>query len=135
MHSGSANDQRTGLFRLMPNTNSFTRHQRLLSGAQFDRVFKKNHRSRDQFFIVLARPNQLPYPRLGLAISRKAAGDAVPRNRLKRLIRESFRTLPGDYPGLDFVVMAKPGLAAQSNDTLLKSLDKHWTRVHRQCAT
>ena len=118
----------------MPPVNSFARHQRLLSGRQFDRVFKKNKRSRDQFFVVLARPNQLPYPRLGLAVSRKAAGDAVPRNRLKRLIRESFRTLPEDYPGLDCVVMAKPGVANQSNDTLYKSLAKHWTRVHTQCA-
>lgn len=118
----------------MPAINTYTRHQRLVSGAQFDRVFKKNTRSRDQFFIVLATPNQLPYPRLGLAISRKAAGDAVPRNRLKRLIRESFRNLPEDYPGLDFVVMAKPGVTTQSNDTLFKSLDKHWTRVHTQCA-
>lgn len=115
--------------------NSFSRRQRLLTGAQFDRVFKKNERSRDQFFIVLARPNQLPYPRLGLAISRKAAGDAVPRNRLKRLIRESFRALPEDYPGLDVVVMAKPGVANQTNATLFKSLVRHWTRVQTQCAT
>ncbi|MFK8031750.1 MAG: ribonuclease P protein component [Gammaproteobacteria bacterium] len=114
--------------------NAFTRQQRLLSGAQFDLVFKKNTRSRDQFFIVLARPNQLPYARLGLAISRKAAGDAVPRNRLKRLIRESFRCLPADYPGLDFVVMAKPGLALHDNQTLLKSLEKHWARIQTQCA-
>ncbi len=114
--------------------NQFSRLQRLLSGTQFDRVFRKNKRSRDQFFIVLARPNQLPYARLGLAISRKAAGDAVPRNRLKRLIRESFRMLPVNDIGLDFVVMAKPGAATNGNDTLLKSLDKHWARVQRQCA-
>ncbi len=133
MHTGSSDNHHRGLIRLVPASNSFTRHQRLLSGVQFDRVFKKNTRSRDQFFIVLARPNQLPYPRLGLAISRKAAGDAVPRNRLKRLIRESFRNLPEDYPGLDFVVMAKPGVAAHSNDTLIKSLGKHWKRVHTQC--
>ncbi|MEM7081343.1 MAG: ribonuclease P protein component [Pseudomonadota bacterium] len=114
--------------------NRFSRQQRLLKGVQFDRVFKRNVRSRDQFFVVLASLNQLPYPRLGLAISRKAAGDAVPRNRLKRLVRESFRTLPDDYPGLDFIVMAKAGAAAQPNDILLKSLTKHWNRVQAQCA-
>lgn len=117
----------------MPNPNTYARHQRLLCGEQFDRVFNRNTRSRDQFFIVLARANQLPYPRLGLAISRKAAGDAVPRNRLKRLIRESFRTLPADYPGLDFVVMAKAGAAEQTNAALFKSLMKHWTRIQTQC--
>lgn len=118
----------------MPSLNAYTRRQRLLNGAEFDRVFKRNTRSRDQFFIVLARPNQLPYARLGLAVSRKAAGDAVPRNRLKRLIRETFRVLPETYPGVDVVVMAKQGAARHDNSVLIKSLQQHWTRVETQCA-
>jgi len=116
-----------------PTSNLYTRKQRLLNGVQFDRVFRNNKRSRDQFFIVLAAPNQLTYARLGLAISRKAAGDAVPRNRLKRLIRESFRTWPNFALGLDLVVMAKPGAARYDNDILSKSLNKHWDRVQKQC--
>lgn len=113
---------------------SFTPQQRLLQAEQFNRVFNKNKRSRDQYFIVLASPNHLPYARLGLAVSRKAAGDAVPRNRLKRLIRESFRLHQPLEPSVDCVVMARPGAAQQESSTLLKSLDKHWTRVVKQCA-
>ena len=41
---------------------------------------------------VLATPNQLQHPRLGLAISRKVARSAVGRNRIKRVVRESYRT-------------------------------------------
>ena len=115
------------------NRRQFQRQQRLVKGGQFDRVFKRNKRSRDQHFIVLARHNHLPYARLGLAISRKAAGDAVPRNRLKRLVRESFRNRQSDIPGLDCVVMARHGAARCSGQVLLKSLSKHWDRVAREC--
>ena len=44
---------------------------RLLKAAEFNRVFNKARRSADQYFTVLARPNDKDLPRLGLAISKK----------------------------------------------------------------
>ncbi|NNF17534.1 MAG: ribonuclease P protein component [Gammaproteobacteria bacterium] len=117
----------------MPKKQGFLRRARLVNGDQFNRVFQRNQRSRDQYFVVLARSNHLPYARLGLAISRKAAGDAVPRNRLKRLVRESFRKTQTDIAGLDCVVMARPGAAQCHGTVLLKSLDNHWAQVARKC--
>lgn len=116
-----------------PQKYGFDRRQRLVHGEQFNRVFKSNQRSRDQYFIVLARRNHLTYARLGLAISRKAAGDAVPRNRLKRLVRESFRTTHTKNPGIDCVVMARPGAAQKSGAVLLESLSRHWAQVVQKC--
>ena len=50
-------------------------------------------------------------PRLGLAVPR-AVGSAVARNRVKRLLRESWRDLlPTVPPGRDYVLSARPGLA------------------------
>jgi len=56
-------------------------------------------------------PNELPYCRLGLAVSRKV-GDAVVRNRIKRRLREIFRHQLTDRPlRYDFVVVARSASA------------------------
>jgi ribonuclease P protein component len=50
-------------------------------------------------------------PRLGLAVPR-AVGPAVTRNRMKRLLRETWRELlPKVPPGFDYVLAARPGIA------------------------
>ena len=65
---------------------------RLLSTTDFQCVFKAGKRYRGNEFTVIARANELDFPRLGLAISRRSAARAVDRNRIKRLVRERFRT-------------------------------------------
>ena len=50
-------------------------------------------------------------PRLGLSVSKKV-GDAVTRNRIRRVLREEFASRAGNVPGrLDIVVIARPGSA------------------------
>lgn len=66
------------------------------------------------------------HPRLGLAISKKHAKRAVDRNRLKRIVRESFRQHQATLPAMDFVVMAKGGAQKLSNTELFDSLERHW---------
>jgi ribonuclease P protein component len=105
----------------------------LLAADQFKRVFANPIRSADQYFTVLARVNDREYPRLGLAISRKAAASAVQRNRIKRVIRESFRHKPDKLPPVDVVVMARPLAATANNAELGLSLSRHWSRVRRKC--
>ena len=95
-------------------TGPFARDQRLLRPAQFQRVFDADDqcRSVDDFFAILARPNGSPTARLGLAIGKKHLKTAVGRNRIKRLVRESFRHHAGDLSGLDIIVLARAGVAA-----------------------
>lgn len=83
---------------------------------------------------MLTRPNDLAFPRLGLAISRKVAKSAVARNRLKRIVRESFRCHRQWLGGLDCVVMGRAGVAEQDNAALFASLERHWRRFARPCA-
>ncbi|RKZ54202.1 MAG: ribonuclease P protein component [Candidatus Parabeggiatoa sp. nov. 3] len=113
----------------------FTREQRLLKHKQYKLVFDKPCKSSDQYLTVLARTNGVPQARLGLAIAKKRVKQAVERNRIKRLIRESFRHHQSCLAGLDCVVLAKTGIEQVNNRTLLHSLAKHWLKLSRRCKT
>ena len=97
-------------------------------------MFESATRSADGMLTVLARKNDLDYARLGLAIARKAAGTAAQRNRLKRLIRESFRRRQHELPTVDCIVMAKPNATGSGNRELMASLERHWRRIIEQCS-
>ncbi|GAB6039936.1 hypothetical protein JCM17961_06090 [Endothiovibrio diazotrophicus] len=82
---------------------------------------------------MLGRSTGNPFARLGLAVSKKAAGNGVGRNRLKRIVRESFRRTRGRLADLDIVVLAKPTARTTSNADLFRSLERHWERLIGQC--
>lgn len=99
-------------------------------------MFKKASRSRDKMFTVLTTDNQGHVARLGLAISKKHCRLASSRNRLKRIVRESFRHHLAELDGMDIVVLNQPGTHAADNRALFDSLAAHWrnTRVERRPA-
>lgn len=113
---------------------SFPRRARLTRPSEYRRVFKTGLKSGDAAMTVLATANGLEYPRLGLTIPRKAARRAVTRNRIKRIIRDSFRRQAQHYfGGLDIVVLARPGVAELTNSELRQALHHHWKRLLRRC--
>ena len=108
------------------------RAARLLKPVDFKQVFKKNKATNDRLFRVLARTNPVGRPRLGMAVSRKVDRTAVGRNRIKRVIRESFRQWSaqrGDRAGLDIVVLPRAAAASICNQQLFRSLAVHWSRI------
>jgi ribonuclease P protein component len=108
------------------------RTNRLLDAASFARVFKNATRSRDRWFTVLCRDNSLGIARLGLAVSKKHCKKAVARNRIKRIIRESFRGQQDRLEGLDIVVMNQAPASEAANSDLFASLLQHWQRCSAQ---
>lgn len=91
------------------NDQRFRRESRLRSQADFDRVFRGKAYAADNVLVVNGIRNGLDRSRLGLSVSRKV-GNAVVRNRWKRLIREAFRTQRDKLPvGFDFVVRPRRG--------------------------
>lgn len=115
-------------------TVRLSKDSRLRDAASFNRVFEQAKRSRDRWFTVLCRSNELDRARLGLAISKKNCKTAVGRNRIKRVIRESFREHQEQLAGLDIVVMNKRSAETEANNNLFASLEAHWARCseHRQ---
>jgi ribonuclease P protein component len=108
---------------------------RLRSKLQFDAIYASGRRIDDRFFGLRVKPNGLNHPRVGLAVAVKTAGNAVLRNRLRRLVRESFRLAQHELPAVDIVVAAKFPAAQAPVTTLRASLATLWQRVATTCAS
>lgn len=125
---------------------------RLIKPYEFKRVFNKPMVSADRCFKVLARTNESEGLRLGMAVSRQVDRSAVGRNRIKRVVRESFRqsfpaavsqatdgsktnkkargqSMDKNPPGIDIVILPRREAASLSNKELFGSLETHWSRI------
>jgi len=111
----------------------FTRERRLLKKSEYDYVFAQANKILTPEFVILHRENSLGYARLGLALSKKLVAKANQRNRLKRLIREGFRT--HTLPGMDFIFLARHGAAKVENKLIVANLSKIWAKLSTSCAS
>ena len=115
-------------------TYEFNRESRLLTPGHFQSVFKKPIRFGSRHFTILIIPSTLANDscknnRLGLAIAKKRVKLAVQRNRIKRIIRESFRLNQHDLPAIDMVVMVKSGIDQLDNKVINQELKKIWRQI------
>lgn len=112
----------------------FTRQQKLRESAQFQTVFNQTDcKAIDDCFVVLAKRRPDHEARLGMAISKRRIRHAVGRNRIKRLVRESFRHHQHLLTGLDIVVMERLGTSARENAELVNALRQLWVRLAKKC--
>jgi ribonuclease P protein component len=87
---------------------SFSKSKRIAGNEQFKCILARNRCARDAVLTVFIAENNLGYGRLGISIG-KAFGNAVRRNRFKRLVRETFRQCQDQIPaGFDYLVMPSP---------------------------
>ena len=87
---------------------SFPKTKRLVKNKQFKAVLDHNLRVSNDLLVLYMAENQEKYPRLGISVS-KSCGNAVIRNRLKRLLREAFRLNQEQIPnGYDYLLMMSP---------------------------
>lgn len=96
------------------------------SGLELREISRTGRRIRDSLFSVHTRANSLGHARLGLTVSRRVSKKAVVRNRIKRCVRESFRSTQSTLDGLDLVVIAQPNAGAADMAALRESLQRHW---------
>jgi ribonuclease P protein component len=108
---------------------AFGRSRRLRKHPEFVRAQRLGQRVSTAHFILLvsARADRTARSRLGLVVA-KRVGNAVQRNRVKRLCREVFRMWPDLLPpGVDLVVIARPGCDALG----LAEMRAEWRGVER----
>jgi ribonuclease P protein component len=83
---------------------------------EFSSVFRFRCSYRGATLDLLAAPNGMDIPRLGMIVPKKVIRTAVGRNRVKRLLREWFRLGQADVVGLDVIARLK----TQGNESTLK---------------
>ena len=112
-------------------SEKFRAAQRLRSSRQFEAVYSRGARVHGSTLVLYGLLNDLGFPRLGVTVSRKI-GKAVVRNRVKRRIREIFRTrLQASRSGIDLVVNAKRPIVAAPYLLIRKELQDSLTRLTR----
>jgi len=91
---------------------SFGKKERVRKRQQYLDIYRRGGRLHSRNFIVILSPNPSGEKRLGVAISKKV-GNAVQRNRIKRLIREFFRLNKDGLPdSKDMVIIAKKDVSS-----------------------
>jgi ribonuclease P protein component len=107
----------------------FRRAQRLRRPAEFREVYSNGRRIGNDMFAANVLANNAGTARLGLSIAVRTIGGAVRRNRLRRLIRESFRLHRHELPALDIVIGARGAARGATAADLRAALERLWLRI------
>ena len=114
-------------------SSAFEKSKRLLTAKDYKAVFDQAQwKVSCRELLCLAKPNGFDSPRLGLIIAKKNVKLAVERNRVKRVIRESFRLHQQELPNADLIILARKGLADLSNAELHQLFEKQWQRLSKK---
>lgn len=114
-----------------PNGFLFPKTARLRRSVEFKAVYDQKCKASDGVLLVFAKPSAGTATRIGLSVSRKL-GNAVVRNRLKRLLREAFRLSRGELPpGLDLIAIPQ-GAARAGLLPYRQSLVRLAQKLHRR---
>ena len=112
----------------------FLKKNRLLSSRDFSAVFNNaKYRVGCAEFLILAIDNELETSRLGLVVGKKNTRQAVGRNKIKRVFRESYRKIAISLfgsNGLDIVIITRPGIVKCSSSELFLNLIRIWQKLH-----
>ena len=105
------------------------RRYRLRSKDRFQQVRRQGRSYKHPLLILVALPNDLPYSRFGFTAS-KRVGNAVKRNRARRLMREAIRLrLPAIRPGWDVVCIARKPIVRASFHEVQAACDQLLARA------
>lgn len=108
---------------------SLSRSCRLTRKADFQSVFDQSHKVSRKGIICLYRPNGGDFPRLGIMLSKQQIRRAVDRNRVRRIVRESFRGVVADLPKVDIILMVRKDASLLNKQQLRLEIDQIWQKL------
>lgn len=113
---------------------SFRKNRRLLKASEYQEVFDRNKfKVAHPKLLLLAMKSDCDQARLGLVVGKKNIPTAVGRNRVKRLVRETFRQT--DFPlSLDIIFLARRDIDKLGDTELNLLLRQSWGRLLQRCA-
>ena len=106
----------------------------LNQNRDFQTLYKRGISFVTPFVVIYMRPNRFGVHRLGITAG-KRVGNAVQRNRAKRLIRQAYRELEAELPPyLDIVIVARARICNLTSTRLVKYLRKETIpQIQRHC--
>lgn len=97
----------------------------LNDNKDFLTLYKKGKFTACKYSVIYVRPNGRPFNRLGITASKKI-GNAVHRNRAKRLIRLAYRNAEIKIPvGVDIVIVARSPLCEVKSQDYCAYMEKY----------
>lgn len=111
---------------------TFSKANRLQTPADFQAVFSQPLRARSVYFTALARPQDREDARLGVIVAKRIIRKAVRRNKIRRMIRESFRLNQALLAHLDIVVLVRCVLPKQPTVFFYECLQEQWESLAAQ---
>lgn len=88
-------------------SNSLPKPERLTSRTDFDQIFARRCSVSDARIILYGQTNELGFSRVGFGVSKKV-GNAVRRNRFRRIYREAYRLIKRELPGgVDYMMLPR----------------------------
>jgi len=112
---------------------SYTKTDRLRKRTDFIHVSQHGNKVQNRHFLAYYCPSQEKTSRLGITVT-KRVGNAVMRNRIKRIVREHFRLSRNEaQPHLDINVIVKKEAVGLSSEKMFHSLHDLFEKISRDC--
>lgn len=119
----------------MLNGNTLSKNYFLQKARDFSNVWAKPRRAKGEYATLVARENNLGIPRIGFLVAKRKVKKAVDRNKIKRLVKESFRLNKKTIANFDIIFLLNKEPDLKNSYLLSQELNRQWRKFASDSAT